>query len=1024
MKINKWATIILICVISFTASLMIQNVDKNVSGLHISDPKGKRAINRVKLGLPKSDRPGEAVKWMFEQRAYPVGSIPTDWRIKALAHIEKTNLQKGSKAAISWSNVGPHNVGGRVRAIAISNANPEIVYASSVSGGIFKSTNGGSAWFPVSDFAPNLAISSLVIDPNNNNILYAGTGEGFFNYDAVRGEGVLKSTDAGSTWTILKNFSGTVNFPFFINDLYLRPDSTNILYAATNNGLFRTTNSGNNWIFIHQGSSSVRATQIVGDPQTPTTFYVCYGNHSQDGIYKTTNGGVSFTKLTNGFPTAGYNRIALAVSKSNPNILFASLDSATLHYTHSIQKSTDGGATWTAVAKPIDNELGGSHLGGQGWYNNVIAIHPTDQNIVFAGGINLFKSTNGGANWSMIAFGYPSYTVPPNKYPYVHVDHHEIEFHPTNPAIIYFGTDGGVFKTTNTGSTFTELNNGLATTQFYSGAVHPTAEIYYGGTQDNGTLKSGTIPNWSMVFGGDGGATAVDYNNPNIVFTEYVNLNIQKTTNAGINWFKAMSGIPTTAGPYDGTTDRVLFIAPFVMDPTNPQILVAGTYRLFRTTNSAASWTSISGDLTGDGTGATGSKISAIAIAKKSSAFIYVGTTGSGTSTSRVQITTNTGTSWTNVTKPPLPNRWVTSIAVDTADTDFVLVGYSGYNTNTPTTPGHIFLTTNRGTTWADVSGDLPDVPVNAIIINPNNNRHWLVGTDLGVFETMNGGTNWVQQNLGLANVQIADLDLRRDNYVFAATHGRGMFKLSFPLTMIVPKDTIYPGDANNDAIVDMRDVLPIARHIGITGSPRVNPSLSWAPQNLSGPFNPIEAAYADCNGDGIVKANDIIGVIQNWFFTRNPLSTQQTNSIAVCEELLEEIEPNPKYPALREIRIEILRYRSQLLGIPNVYILEQNYPNPFNPNTTIRFNLPDVAGRVTLTIFDLTGRVVKDFVKYDALPGYHSFEWDATNKEGIKVSSGVYLYKLVIYDPVVVSSTEPIKTKSIQITKKMVLAK
>ncbi|MDI6804467.1 MAG: FlgD immunoglobulin-like domain containing protein [Bacteroidota bacterium] len=1013
MKINKLTLLILIFVIGFGSSLFFQHADRKIVGLHISDPKGNRAINRVKMGLPKSDQPGEAVKWMFEQRAYPAASIPIDWRTKALSHIEKSNLQKTGKTAISWLSVGPHNVGGRVRAIAISNVNPEIVYASSVSGGIFKSTNGGSGWFPVSDFAANLAISSIVIDPNDNNIIYAGTGEGFFNYDAVRGEGVLKSTDAGVSWTILKSFSGTANFPFFVNDIYLRSDSTNILYAATNNGLFKTTNSGNNWSFIHQGTSSVRATQIVGDPLTPATFYVCYGNHSQDGIYKTTNSGSSFTKLSGGFPTAGYNRIALAVSKSNPNILFASLDSATTHYTHSIQKSTDGGANWNAVAKPTDPLLGGSHLGGQGWYNNVIAVHPTDPNIVFAAGINLFKSTNGGSSFSMIAFGYP-----PSAYPYVHVDHHEIEFHPTNPAIIYFGTDGGVFKSTNTGSTFTEFNNGLATTQFYSGAVHPTSEIYYGGTQDNGTLKSNSIPNWSMVFGGDGGATAVDYNNPNTVFTEYVNLNIQKTTNAGSNWAKAMNGIPTTSGPYDGTTDRVLFIAPFVMDPTNPQILVAGTYKVYRTTNSAGTWTSISNDLTGDGTVATGSKISAIAIAKKSSAFIYVGTTGSGTSTSRIQITTNTGTSWTNITKSPLPNRWVTCIAVDTVDTDFILVGYSGYNTNIPATPGHIFLTTNRGTSWIDVSGDMPDVPVNAIIINPTINNHWLAGTDLGVFETMNGGTNWVQQNQGLANVQIADLDLRRDNYVFAATHGRGMFKLSIPLTMIVPKDTIYPGDANNDAIVDMRDVLPIARHLGVTGSPRNSPSLNWTPQNLTGPFNPLEAAFADCNGDGIVKANDIQGVIQNWYFTRNPLSTQQTNSIAICEELLKEIELNPKYPALREIRTEILRYRSQLLGIPNDYILEQNYPNPFNPNTTIRFNLPEESDNVSLTIFDINGRVVKDFVKHNVLPGYNSFEWDATDQRGIKVSSGVYVYRLVV------SSIETKKTNNIQITKKMVLAK
>lgn len=956
-------------------------------------------------GLPKADKPGEAVKWFYEQRAYPASSIPEDWRIKALAHIERYNTLKKYNSSLSWISVGPHNIGGRVRAIAISNLNPNIVYVGSVSGGIFKSTNSGTSWTPISDFAGNLAISSIVIDPNNNDIIYAGTGEGFFNYDAIRGEGVLKSTDRGTTWTILKNFSGSpYGFPYYINDLYIRPDSTNILYAATNSGLFKTTNSGSNWNFIHTGTTA-RATQIVPHPTNPSTFFVCYGNFSTDGIYRTTNGGVNFTKLTGGFPTSGFNRIALAISKSNPNILIACLDSVNTHYTHSIQKSTDGGTSWFAVGKPIDPLLGGSHLGGQGWYNNVISIYPTNPDIIFTAGINLFKSTNGGLSWSMIAYGYP-----PSAYPYVHVDHHEIEFHPTDPATIYFGTDGGIFKTTNTGTSFIELNNGFATTQFYSGAVHPTSDIYYGGTQDNGTLKTSTIPNWSMVFGGDGGATAVNYNNPNIVFTEYVNLNIQKSTNAGATWFKAMTGIPTTSGQYDGTTDRVLFIAPFVMDPSNPAVLIAGTYKIYRTTNSAASWAAISNDLTGDGTGSTGSKISAIAVAKKSSSVIYVGTTGSGTSNSRVVVTTDGGINWSTISKSPLPNRWVTSIAIDTANSDRVIVAFSGYNSNTPSTPGHLFLSTNRGTNWTDVSGDLPDIPVNSIIINPNKPNHWIAGTDLGIFETQNAGVNWIQQNLGMANVVVVDLDFRNDNFLFAATHGRGMFKSSAPLDVQIPADTIYPGDTNYDGIVDSRDVLPIARYLGVTGSQRVNPSLNWSPQNLSGPFNPIEAAYADCDGDGKVEAEDILAIIQNWYATRYPLYVPESNKIEVCETLINSIDPNTKSQELIEIRKVIFDYRSKLLEIPDQFILEQNYPNPFNSKTIISFNLPTNIQIVKLKIYDLNGKIVNEFTQSNLIPGKYYFEWDGKDYNSSQVSSGIYLYTLII--------------ENTKLTRKMILLK
>jgi photosystem II stability/assembly factor-like uncharacterized protein len=993
-----------ISLVVFLLAIFLQSNKNQLQGNHSKDPTYYRKFNRIKLGMPKSDKPDEATRWFCEQRAFPGKQIPFDWKEKALAHIKKNNLMKSLKTTLSWNSVGPHNVGGRVRAIAISNTNPNIIYAGSVSGGIFKSIDGGSSWIPTSDQATNLAISSIVVDPTDNNIVYAGTGEGFFNYDAVRGQGILKSTDAGVNWTLLQNFSGSTGFPYYINDLYLRPDSVNILYAASNSGIFRTTNSGISWSLIHQGISPCRATQITPDPTAPLIFYVCYGNHYQDGIYKTTNGGTSFTKLTTGLPTSGFNRIALAVSKSNPSIIYASLDSASTHYTHSIQKSTDGGTSWFAVGKPIDTQLGGSHLGGQGWYNNVIAVHPTDPNIVFAAGINLYKSTNGGTNWSMIGYGY---TSPPQ---YIHVDHHEIVFHPTNSSIIYFGDDGGIFKTTNGGSSFVEINNGFATIQFYSGAIHPTQEIYFGGTQDNGTLKSNTVPNWSMVFGGDGGATAVDYNNPNNVYTEYVDLCIQKSTDGGVNWVKSITGIPAGSGTYDGTTDRVLFIAPFVMDPTTPTMLVAGTYKIYRTTNGGNLWTSISSDLTGDGAGSTGGKISAIAIAKNSSATIFVGTSGGGASQTRVLVTTNTGTTWSIVNKSPLPNRYVTSIAIDRADANNVFVSFSGYDVNTSVTPGHIFNSTNMGSTWLDISGDLPDIPVNAILIDSTSLSHILIGTDLGVFETQNGGISWEQQNTGMANVVVTDLDFRSDGYVFAATHGRGMFKLTSRFGIVIPSDTIYPGDVNDDGIVDSRDLLPIARFYGNQGSARINPSLNWIPQNLNGPFSPIEAAYADCNGNGTVEKTDVLGLIQNWYRTVGSLGSEQVNQLGACEELLKSFGEESSSGIMRDLRSEIIKYRSQLLGVPNEWILMQNYPNPFNPSTTIRFNTPVELSTVRLEIYNITGEVIKEYSRQNVLPGYSTFVWDGTDNEGSRVATGIYFYRL--------------EAGSTQLTDKMVLIK
>jgi photosystem II stability/assembly factor-like uncharacterized protein len=724
----------------------------------------------------------QALRWYNDQRAYPTGKIPADWREKALAHVERNNLMKtSSENSVTWTGVGPNAIGGRVRSIVINPLNPNTIYCGSVSGGIWKSTNAGGSWFPTSDLAANLVIGTMVIDPTDTNTIYAGTGEGYFNVDALRGAGVLKSTDGGGHWTLQTNFPGAVspNFYYYINKLVIRPDAHLTLYAALLGGIWRTTDGGSNWTKLTVATSSTGCMDLVANPFDYNTLYASFGLFVSDGVYKSTNGGTTWSKLTNGFPAPStkYGRISLGISPASPSTLYACLTDSN-YFTHSIQKTTNGGASWFAVATPFDNSaaVNGTHLGGQGWYNNYIAVHPTDSNTVFTGGINNFRSTNGGASWSRISDGYGS--------PYVHVDQHAIAFDPTLPSVIYIGNDGGMFKTLDGGASFSAINNNLGITQFYSGAVHPTSEIYYGGTQDNGTLRATSPPSWSISVSGDGGATAVDFTTPTTVYTEYVYLSILKSTSSGNpnSWTKAMSGIPTTGGNLsDGTSDRCEFIAPLVMDPTNSQVLVAGTYRIFRTTNGGSNWTSISADLTGDGTGSVGSSgsvISTIAVAKSSPSTIYIGTSGSVATASRVCVTTNTGASWTDVTKAPLPNLYVRSIAVDPANNNRAIVTYSGYGS------GHVYLTTNRGSTWTNASGDLPDLPVNTIVVDPSNTGHWIIGTDLGVFETNNTGTNWIQQNSGLANVSVADLDMRGDLYLFAATHGRGMFKTTAPINV------------------------------------------------------------------------------------------------------------------------------------------------------------------------------------------------------------------------------------------------
>ncbi len=716
---------------------------------------------KKKKESPRYDKPMEAVKFWFMKNSYPTGSIPENWRTEALKHIEAHNLIDDSKiTALSWTQLGPTNVAGRTRSIVIDYSNPSILYTGSVSGGVWKSTNEGQNWFPLKDNMENLAVVSLAMDPSNNQILYAGTGEGFFNYDAIRGNGIFKTTDAGVTWTQLSSTNNS-NF-YYVNDLAIDKNNGRI-YAATHTGLYYSTNGGSSWSLVNGGpsGSNVYCMDIEISNSNPSKIFASYGHFSQSKIYRSTDGGNSFSQIHTVY---NQGRAELAIAPSNSNIIYVSFHDLQTSEVTKFQKSTNGGNSFFDISVPGPSLTYSSYTGPQAWYDNILAVHPQNSNIVFAGGVDLFKTTDGGQNWTQITNWYPYLT-----YPYVHADFHAIVFHPTNYDIIYVGTDGGIFRTSNGGLTWNSRNNGLGTIQFYYGAQHPSQSVYYGGAQDNGTLKTTFGTNWSDVFGGDGGATEVDYNNPNTVYTEYVYLAIYKSTNAGSSWTKIMNGIPTGPGTYDGTTDRVLFIAPLIMDPNNPNILIGGSYRVFRTTNGGNLWTAISGDLTGDGTGSNGATISALAIAKGNSSLIYA-----GCSNGRLQKTTNAGSSWTNVSSG-LPTLYLSDVEISTNDNQTVFVTFAGFSSG-----NKVFKTTNGGSSWSNISSNLPNVPVHCIIQNPQNGLHLIVGTELGIFETTNGGTSWFKTHSSLPNVAVFDLDYRSsDNTLFAATHGRGMWKTS-----------------------------------------------------------------------------------------------------------------------------------------------------------------------------------------------------------------------------------------------------
>lgn len=729
--------------------------------------------------LPNDKR---LLRWQYfhAERAYPFDRVPPGAYQRGMAdYAAKFGALPGAAQVpaidiTGWSSVGPAPIAtnpttsGRINTIAVHPTDGNTIYLGAATGGVWKTTNGGSSWTPLTDSQCSLAMGSVVIDPVNPEIIYAGTGEQNFSGDSFYGCGVLRSSDGGSTWTqqgasIFDTTTGGATISRMLIDPATAGSlTTTRVFAATSFGLYRSLNSGSTWT---QVLASTPVTDLVVDPSNSSILYASVGNifgSVNNGVYKSINGGTSWTKLAGGFPTASVGRINIAVA--SPGILFAAVQNTTNFALLGIWKSTDSGVSWSQISAT------GASCASQCWYNLHMYVSPANSNIVFFGGLSLHRSTDGGLTFQDVGAA--------NN---VHVDHHGFAFQPGNPNVAYSGNDGGIWRTSDGGVTWTSLNTNLAITQFYAGAsLHPTdGNIGMGGTQDNGTLLASGSLAWSLVLGGDGGYTAIDFATPTTRYAEtqwivgagYIG---PRRSDANGPFNQKLTGITLS--------DRAEFIPPLVMSPTISTRLYFGTYRIYRTSDRGEIWSAISPDLTaGSGT------ITAIAESKSNSQVVYV-----GTSDARVQVTTNGGTNWTLVTTG-LPNRFIKSIAIHPTDPNTAFAVVSGFGT------GHVFKTVNGGASWSNISSNLPDVPVNAILLDPGEPVNSIyIGTDLGVFRTTTGGTSWAPFGTGLPNTAIFDLVYNpTTNVMVAATHGRGAFRgnpqMTGPTQVVTPNTDYSP---------------------------------------------------------------------------------------------------------------------------------------------------------------------------------------------------------------------------------------
>lgn len=699
---------------------------------------------------------------LFMQRAFPLDHIkPGAYED---AKIWRNQKLSNKNSNVSWEFSGPVNIGGRITDIEVAHQDQNTYYVGAASGGIFKTTDAGNSWIPIFDDQPFLSIGDIELSQNNPDLVWVGTGEpnaggGSLAYD---GDGVYKSNDGGLSW----ENKGLIEVGS-VGKVKMDPNNDNRIYVAamgplfrkdTNRGVYRTTNGGEDWEQVLFVSDSTGVIDMAVHPTNGDILYATswerirrpnarqYGGETSR-IYRTTNGGDTWTILTNGLPSAPSQkgRISIDISKSNPNVLYAMYADA-IGNVQGVYKTMNGGDSWIAVNS---NQL--INVGFHWWFEGIF-VDPADEDIIYYLGLNVQKSTNGGISWF-------------NSFPNVHVDQHALAFNPTIPGQVLLGNDGGFYKSSNDGvSSAKDLT--LPITQFYRFHVDfQNPDKIYGGSQDNSTMRTttGELNNWVIITGGDGFQPLVDPTNTNVIYALSQYGNLIKSVNNGASFSGATSGI--------SGADRKNWDTPIAFDPINPQILYYGANRLYKSVNAAVSWTAISPDLSNGphpGNLIYGTIIS-ISVSPLDSQKIVV-----GTDDGNVWITQNGGTIWTKVSND-LPNRWVTKVLTDREDINSFYVTFSGYRYGEDN--GHVYKTSDNGATWANISGGLPDVPVNSLAKDVYGNL--FLATDIGVLASGDDGENWDILGDNLPSVVVTDIHLHEPTEtLYAATYGRSSYKM------------------------------------------------------------------------------------------------------------------------------------------------------------------------------------------------------------------------------------------------------
>lgn len=701
----------------------------------------------------KEESRGKGIKqfkrweWFMENRVDEAGYLPSTRLIHR--ELEKVRMQRSYRGSGDWSLLGPtdapdgsvgYSIDGiaRITDLTFHPTDTNTMYAGAPSGGLWTTTDGGVSWTTNTDHFPNLGVSSVLVHPTNDSIMYLATGDG--SVSNTYSYGVLKSIDGGQNWDTT-GLSFGIQDGLNIRKMIMDTANPDIILAAGSQRIYRTQDGGNTWENLQAGNMQ----DIAFKPGSSDTIYASNANGTQARVYRSVDGGTSWTALTNGIPSVGPARIKLGVTPADPNRVFAvCTDSESGFY--GLYRSDNCGETWFEMTS-IPNMFGYSGLGdddgGPGWYAMAVAVSPTNSDEIRIGSANMWVSIDGGASFNLEA-----HWTGDNAH-YIHADHHNFYYHPITGQF-YACTDGGIFRKAYAWDGYDIVSDGLSATQFYRLSVSDhDPDFITGGTQDNGTMRyNGNF--WRIIRGGDGMETIVSHSNPLELWVTNQNGPLFRSIDGGNTFGNDLS---PASGPW---------VTPYIQDPQEGNILYYGTRRVYRSEDNGQNWFTISGNLTS----ISSSSLNTLAASEYDSEVVYA------SHNMAVRRTMDLGGSWETITTNA-PQSGITNFALNPYNHDEVWVTYGGFTSNKK-----VYRTQDGGQNWDNMSLNLPNLPVNCVTIERSSTGGVYVGTDVGIYYWDSSMTEWEPFSEGLPNVIVSELEIHDgESEIVAATYGRGMWR-------------------------------------------------------------------------------------------------------------------------------------------------------------------------------------------------------------------------------------------------------